>query len=648
MNSYRADLEIRREQQTRTRRLIIAGSIAAVVLIAAVTASLVWRGLFHDMPALPPTAELWVVDREPSIEVRASDGSLIATRGPLYGRSVAADDLPDHLVMAFLAAEDHRFYSHSGVDLQALARAAWVNSRAGETRQGGSTLTQQLVKNLVLTPDQTLRRKAQEIRLSMALERRLTKREILNLYLNRVYLGERAYGVEAAAQRYFGKSARDVNLAESALLAALPKAPSRLSLVENFDAAESRAREVLDRMTEYGFITAEQAAGAASAAPDIAAETAQASALDWGYTLDLVEKHARQLAPENAPDLVVTVTLDPEIQRKAETALDAVLDESGEASRAGQGALFAIDYSGAVRAMVGGRDYAESQFNRAVQARRQPGSAFKPFVYGAALESGLSPATVREDQPLELEGWSPENFGGNYRGRVTLRDAFKRSINTVAVQLGEQVGPKNIAQLGQRFGIQSPLRPHPSLSLGSSEVTLAELTAAYAVFARDGAYIEPWFIQTIANTRGQTLYEHKSTRGREVYDPENAEAMTGMMQEVVVGGTGVRAALGKRPAAGKTGTSQASRDAWFVGYTAQLAAGVWVGNDDDSPMKNVTGGGLPAEIWRRFMEAAHEGLPAENLNAPPPPDRSSYEERLAAFYSELANAFEAQSAPDEG
>jgi len=650
MTVYRADLETARARRRRRRVAAIAAAILVVATVLAAAAALAWRALFDDMPALPPVAELWVAGREPSLEVRARDGSLIARRGPLYAEYVPASELPGHLVDAFLAAEDRRFHDHRGADPRALARALWLNWRAGETLQGGSTITQQVIKNFVLSPEQTFRRKAQEIRLALALERVMGKGEILDLYLNRVYLGERAYGAEAAAQRYFGKSAREATLAESALLAALPKAPSRLSPVENYEAAWARARDVLGRMQEYGMIDA--AAVAAAAPPEIRGDgepgAEAADGLDWGYAIDLVAARARQLAPSASPDLIVVATLDPALQRRAETAVRTALSESGAALNAGQGALVALDYSGAVRALVGGRSYADSQFNRAVQARRQPGSAFKPFVYAAALEAGLSPATVREDQPLDLAGWSPENFGGGFRGRVTLRDALKRSINTVAAQLGDQLGAGTIAALAQRFGVESPLRAHPSLALGSSEVTLLELTAAYAVFARDGVYAEPYLIDSVSNTRGRTLYRRPDSPGRAVFDAEHASTMTGMLQEVVVGGTGARAAIGERPAAGKTGTSQASRDAWFIGYTAQLAAGVWVGNDDDSPMRGVTGGGLPAEIWRAFMLAAHEGLTVEPLNAPPPPERTPLEERLAAFYAELESAFAEEIAAQEG
>ncbi len=648
MNSYRADIEARRDDRRRKWRTGAIAVVMVLLLTGLAGAGVVWRTLFHDMPALPPVAELWNLKREPAIEIRAADGMLIGHRGPHYARSVPLEEMPDHLVLAFLAAEDHRFYDHGGADLQALVRSAWVNWRQGETVQGGSTITQQLIKNTLLSPEQTIRRKAQEIRLALALERRMSKDDILSLYLNRVYLGERAYGVEAASQRYFDKSARDVSLAEAALLAGLPKAPSRLSPAENRAAAAERGESVLNRMAAYGFISPETRQAAVAVTPQIAEAIPEDPQADWGYAIDLIEARARKLAGGQAHDLVVHTTLQPETQKQAEDALRAVLDQSGVASGAGQGAVFAMDYGGAVRAMVGGRSYSNSQFNRAVQARRQPGSAFKPFVYAAAFEAGLSPVSVRRDQPLRLEGgWTPENYGGSYRGSVTLREAFKRSINTVAVQLGEQVGPETVADLAKRLGIDSPLRPLPSLALGSSEVTLAELTAAYSVFARDGQFIEPYMIESVTNTRGRSLYQH-ALKPRRALNQEIAREMTAMMQEVVASGTGTRAQLGGRPAAGKTGTSQQSRDAWFVGYTAQLVAGVWIGNDDDSPMRGVTGGALPAEVWRRFMTATHEGLEEKPLNAPPPRDLTPVEARKAAFYAELMNSFQQEAAPEEG
>lgn len=648
MNSFRADIEARRDERRRKWRTGAVAAALAIVLGGLIGAGVMWRSLFHDMPALPPVAELWHLKREPAVEIRAADGSLIGHRGPHYARSVPLEEMPDHLILAFLAAEDHRFYDHEGADLQALLRSAWVNWRAGETVQGGSTITQQLIKNTILSPEQTIRRKAQEIRLALALEQQMSKDEILELYLNRVYLGERAYGVEAASRRYFDKSAREVSLAEAALLAGLPKAPSRLSPAENRAAAAARGESVLERMAEYGFISSRTREAAIAAAPEIADSIPEDPQADWGYAVDIVEARARKLAGGQAHDLVVHTTLQPKTQKQAEDALRAVLAASGQASGAGQGAVFAMDYNGAVRAMVGGRSYSDSQYNRAVQARRQPGSAFKPFVYAAAFEAGLSPVSVRRDQPLRLEGgWTPENFGGSYRGSVTLREAFKRSINTVAVQLGEQVGPEKVAALARRLGVASELRPVPSLALGSSEVTLAELTAAYSVFARDGQYVAPYLIASITDTRGRTIYEHE-LNPRRALNQEIAREMTAMMQEVVAGGTGTRAQLGSRPAAGKTGTSQQSRDAWFVGYTAQLAAGVWLGNDDDSPMRGVTGGSLPAEIWKRFMTAAHQGVEEEPLNAPPPRDLTPVEARKAAFYAELVNSFQQEAAPEEG
>jgi len=641
MESYRADIETQRAQAVR-RRLRLAAIIAAVAIgVSSLTAALVWRYAFHDMPSLPRTAQLWVIEREPSLEVLDRNGDLIARRGPQYGRYVPTDELPQHLIDAFLAAEDRRFYQHSGADPRALTRAAIANIRAGYIDQGGSTITQQVIKNTLLSPEQTLRRKAQEIRLALALERQLSKAEILSLYLNRVDLGGRAFGVEAAAQYYFGKSARDVTLSEAALLAALPKAPSRLSPKDNQGAAWERAQLILDNMVAYGF-AAPEAVAAAKAVPPVIIDAARSpDEGGWGYLIDMIEKEARGLAADGSPDLIVSTTLDPRLQSAAEAAVTASLEALGETDR--QGAAVVLSQDGAVRALVGGRDYQASQFNRAAQALRQPGSAFKPFVYATAFAHGLSPATVRDDQPVELEGWSPENFGGSYRGRVTLRDAFKRSINTVAVQLVAETGAAPVADLARRAGVETELIALPSLALGASEVTLLELTAAYGVFARDGRPSPAYVIETVSNARGRTLYQRSPRPVPAVLDQKSARAMSALMQEVIINGTGRRAQLGQRPAAGKTGTSQDSRDAWFVGYTADYLAGVWVGHDDNQSMTGVTGGGQPADIWREIMLAAHQGLAVSGLNAPEPPQRSDREERLAAFYSELASAFTSRS-----
>lgn len=638
---FRADHMMERERRERRNRILFGSGAGLVVLLALISVLAVWQWAFHDMPEAPQSAaELWSVRREPAVVLQDRNGNTLAVRGPLYAQAVALEQLPDHVPQAFLAIEDQRYYQHSGVDFRGLARAVWRNVTAGELVQGGSTITMQLVKNLILTPDRHLRRKLQEMRLARALERHLTKDEILELYLNRIYLGARAYGIEAAARRYFGKSATELTLAEAAMLAALPKAPSRLSPTTNLAAAQARAAQVLAAMEEAGFITAEQHAQALENPAVPVADTSDPNATsNWGHAFDYALAEAERLLPDMAPDLVIRTSLDPRLTRAAQQVIETRLDADGQSLNASEAAIMLLAPDGAIRAFAGGRDYQTSQFNRAIQAQRQPGSAFKPIVFAAALEAGYDPSSAVWDEPVDLEGWTPENFGGNYRGLVTLQEALKRSINTVAAQVANQVGISRIVEMGHRLGIASNLPELPAIALGAAEVNLLELTAAYSVFNNDGAYRQPYFITAITNSRGEVLYERQPTGARRAMSAEHAQAMSTMLQDVVLTGTGRGATLPGRRSAGKTGTSQSFRDAWFVGFTADYTAGVWVGNDDDSPMSDVTGGGLPAAIWRDFMVRAHEGLPARDLSATAPRSRSEREERLAAFYSDLSEAF---------
>jgi penicillin-binding protein 1A len=638
---FRADHMMERERRERRNRILFGSGAGLVVLLALISVLAVWQWAFHDMPEAPQSAaELWSVRREPAVVLQDRNGNTLAVRGPLYAQAVALEQLPDHVPQAFLAIEDQRYYQHSGVDFRGLARAVWRNVTAGELVQGGSTITMQLVKNLILTPDRHLRRKLQEMRLARALERHLTKDEILELYLNRIYLGARAYGIEAAARRYFGKSATELTLAEAAMLAALPKAPSRLSPTTNLAAAQARAAQVLAAMEEAGFITAEQHAQALENPAVPVADTSDPNATsNWGHAFDYALSEAERLLPDMAPDLVIQTSLDPRLTRAAQQVIETRLDADGQNLNASEAAIMLLAPDGAIRAFAGGRDYQTSQFNRAMQAQRQPGSAFKPIVFAAALEAGYDPSSAVWDEPVDLEGWTPENFGGNYRGLVTLQEALKRSINTVAAQVASQVGIGRIVEMGHRLGITSNLPELPAIALGAAEVNLLELTAAYSVFNNDGAYRQPYFITSITNSRGEVLYERQPTGARRAMSAEHAQAMSTMLQDVVLTGTGRGATLPGRRSAGKTGTSQSFRDAWFVGFTADYTAGVWVGNDDDSPMSDVTGGGLPAAIWRDFMVRAHEGLPARDLSATAPRSRSEREERLAAFYSDLSEAF---------
>lgn len=650
MEPFRADHMMERQRRERRNRLIAGGVTAFVLLFGVLFSGGVWHWAFHDLPDAPETAsELWVTRREPSVTLQDMNGEVLAVRGPLYARAVGLDTLPQHVPQAFLAIEDQRFYEHDGVDRRSVLRAVWVNLLAGRNVQGGSTITMQLVKNLILSPERRLRRKLQEIRLAMALERNLSKTEILELYLNRIYLGARAFGVEAASQRYFDKSATELSLAEAALLAALPKAPSRLDPTVNLEAAQARAATVLDAMLDAGFIdqVAHDDAIANPAVP-VEPDIDPQAGVTWGHSFDYAVLEAeRLLGPENIPDLVIRTTIDPQLTLAAGEAAEQVLENDGSSQGASEAAIILLAQDGAVRAMHGGRDYLQSQFNRATQAQRQPGSAFKPIVFTAALEAGYAPSTAVWDEPVDLEGWTPQNFSGNYRGLVTLQEALKRSINTVAAQIGDELGIERIVELGQRLGIRSNLPALPSIALGAAEANLLELTAAYSVFPRNGQRFDPYFVTSISNSRGDVLYEHPEREAQQVVTRDVALAMSTMMQDVVLTGTGRRAALTDRSVGGKTGTSQSFRDAWFIGFTEDYTAGVWVGNDNDSPMQDVTGGGLPAQIWQRFMTAVHADLPPRDLSAAAPRTRSERDERLAAFYSELTEAFETLLEPGE-
>jgi penicillin-binding protein 1A len=638
MPVFRADILADKDSHRRLWRQWLGGIALGMLLIIAISSFMGWRYFFADIPALPDDLEqLWTLERAPSYVLQDKDGTTLASRGPRYGRAIVLHDLPPFVPQAFLAIEDQRFFTHNGIDIRAIGRAALVNMRAGRTVQGGSTITQQLVKMLLLTPKQTLKRKVQEMWLAMALDKRLSKAEILELYLNRVYFGGGAYGLDAAANRYFSKPATDLTLPEAALLAALPKAPSRLAPDQNRTAAQRRADLVLQEMQTAGYISEPQAQAALAAPPVL---KVQARTDDFGYVFDLISKDAQALVGGQAKDLIITSTINPKLQKLAQETLNAALNKNKKALHVDQGAIVILDMKGAVRALVGGRSYAQSKFNRATQAQRQPGSSFKPFVYAAAFEAGIDLDAVRYDEPIEIEGWSPQNYGGKFRGRVTLRNAFKRSINTVAVQLTEEVGAASVTALAQRFGIRDTLRPLPSIALGAQEVNLLALTRAYSVFANDGMLHPSFLIKNIETSRGKTLYTRPNMVPTQVYDPTLARKMTALMQEVILDGTGRKAALAdKRPAAGKTGTSQNWRDAWFVGYTADYVVGVWIGNDDSSPMKRVTGGGLPARVWGTVLSQASKGKPKRALNAPPPHLRSDNDEKLAAFYTSLTEAF---------
>ena len=599
-----------------------------------------------------PDPDMLAGQRQASVTVLAADGAVLATYGEVHGAALHYEDLPPALIQAVLATEDRRFFDHFGVDLRGIARAAWANLRAGGVVEGGSTITQQLAKNLFLTPERSFKRKIQEALLALWLERRFSKQELLAIYFNRVYLGAGTYGADAAARRYFGRPVGELSLAECAVIAGLLKAPSRFNPAADPAAARARAAEVIDNMVEAGFIDAAAGEGAKLAplgfvGPRVAGGAAR-------YATDWIVSRAADYIGTVAGDIVITTTIEPAMQRAAGEALAANLAGEGVERNAHQGALVAMAPDGAVLAMVGGADYGASQFNRAVQAQRQPGSAFKLFVYLAALEAGMRPDDVVIDQPVTIQGWSPRNFDGEYRGAVSLRQALAESINTVAAETAWRVGMKNVVALAYRLGITAELPPLPSLALGTTEVTPLELTAAYAALANQGNIAWPYAITRIATRDGRILYQRQAMPLQRVLDPAVVAGMVDMLQANIQFGTGKAAAI-DRPAAGKTGTSQDYRDAWFVGFTRDIVTGVWVGNDDNAPMNRVTGGGLPARIWAAFMARAEAGRPVlALLDAAPPPGAESaggetggFDSLLDSLFGELAGG-EATPPDDKG
>lgn len=553
-----------------------------------------------------PSASSWSIpERPPNIKIVAVDGSIIANRGVTGGEALSLQEMSPYIPQAVIAIEDRRFYSHFGIDPLGLARALVANLVSGRAVQGGSTLTQQLAKNLFLSPERTMERKVQEVLLSFWLEHKFSKDQILAMYLNRVYFGSNAYGVEAASRRYFNKSARDANLGQAALLAGLLKAPSRLSPARDPEAAEERAQVVLGAMQEVGFVTEGEIKTAMSQAPTRAKSYWSGAGQ---YVADMVMDELKSVIGTVAEDLVVETTIDTRLERKAEAALVDILGKEGDKYRASQAALVSVDATGAIRALVGGRDYTTSQFNRAVKAKRQPGSAFKPFVYAAALEIGNRPESVRNDAPVRIGKWTPENYDQKYRGQVTLANALANSLNTIAAQLVMEVGPQQVVKLAHRLGIESELQANASIALGTSEVSLLELTSAYAPFMNGGYKATPHVIQRISTAGGKVLYETRYDNPPRVLSDAVVGPMNSMMRQVITEGTGKNARIDGWQAAGKTGTTQSFRDALFVGYTSNLTTGIWFGNDDGTSMKNVTGGGLPARAWKEFMTAAHAGL----------------------------------------
>ncbi|MFN3574736.1 MAG: transglycosylase domain-containing protein [Phenylobacterium sp.] len=570
---------------------------------------------------LPDTSKLYDVERQPSISYLDRSGALIAVRGSQYAPPADLDELPDYVPKAFIAIEDRWFYWHFGFNPWGIIRSQIYNmTNDGGPLRGGSTITQQLARNLFLTADQTYRRKAQELILAVWLELKFSKKEILELYLNRVYFGAGAYGIEAASQRYFNKPASELTIGESALLAGMMKGPSRYSPVSATDRAARRATIVLDEMVRLGAITPEQRTEAFNnpvrVNPTLANQRAQ-------YFVDWVDDQVRSLVGEPMDDLVVETTLDLPIQTAAENALRRGV-AAGADQGVGQGALVALDGEGRVRAYVGGTDYAETQFDRATMARRQAGSAFKPFVYLTAMEQGRTPNVRVVDAPIKIGDWEPRNYTNDYRGEMSLQQALALSINTVAAQLANEVGTGNVAATARRLGITSKIQLDPSMALGAVEVSPLQMAQAYAPFANGGFKATGYGIERIRTSDGRVLYDHNvdKPQRQSVIGSPALQYMNQMLRQVVSSGTGTAARVPDYDLAGKTGTTNDYRDAWFVGYTGGFVAAVWVGQDDNTPMRRVSGGGVPARIWKDFMSSAlprlnAQPIPGGTVEAPP-------------------------------
>jgi penicillin-binding protein 1A len=578
-------------------------------LLAGVAGFLIF--VFMGMPS---TDDLWDARESPSITVQDRYGRVLLREGAQNAPPVDIDALPPHVAQAVIAIEDRRFYDHMGVDVEGLTRAVMQNFQKGRVVQGGSTLTQQLAKNLFLTNERTLRRKLQEVAMALWLESKFSKKQILALYLSRVYFGASAWGVEAASERYFDKPARELTLGESALLAGLLKAPSRMNPANEDTAAKARALVVLNAMVQEGFISAAQRDEAAAQRLPI---NRRNPAGNLGYFRDWIDPTLNRIIGDQRDDFVVETTLDGEAQRAGEAALNTALDEQGAQMGVAQGALISLDAQGGVRAMVGGRGYADSQFNRTTQARRQPGSAFKYFIYMAAMERpNFSPWSVRIDQPIVIGDWAPGNYEDNYYGPVTLTQAFAKSMNMVAIEVANEVGHDNIIETARRLGVRTRLYNYRSLALGAQELPMIEMAQAYGAMASGGFRVEPHGVARVRRASGNVIWAWRPTNADRVIEDRTLRSMNYLMNRVVESGTGTRARIPGRQIGGKTGTGNDYRDAWFVGFTSGITTAVWVGNDNFAQTKKVTGGSIPARVWHDYMVVALRDAPPTPLAMP--------------------------------
>jgi penicillin-binding protein 1A len=588
---------------------------------------------------LPDTSKLYQVQRQPSISYLDRSGGLVAVRGSQITPPVKIDELPPYVPAAFVAIEDRRFYHHFGFDPIGMVRMVFVDLSQHRYAQGASTITQQLARNLFLNNDQNIRRKVQELILAVWLETKFSKKEILALYLNRVYFGGGAYGIEAAAQRYFSKPASQLTVGEAALLAGMMKSPTHYSPLSDTARAERRATVVLDEMVKTHAITPSQRDNAFAQPVRVSRTLANQHAQ---YFVDWVDSEVRSILGRSKDDvlqqdLVVETTIDLPIQADAERAVQSVISAPDAASRGvQQAALVALDGEGRVRAFVGGEDYADSQFDRAADARRQAGSSFKPFVYLTAMENGFNPDTPVIDQPIKIGNWEPHNFTGKYLGPINVQTALAQSINTVAARVANQVGTQNVARTARRLGITSPIQTEPSMALGAVEVSPLEMAQAYDAFANGGYAVKAYGIERIRTSTGRVLYDHSvdKTPRPQVIQGQPLDYMNQMMRQVLIVGSGVGARVSGYDLAGKTGTTTDYRDAWFVGYTGGFVASVWVGKDNNTPMKSVTGGSFPARLWRTFMTSALPKLKVSTIPggapAPQPPSSDQIGELLGA------------------
>ena len=585
---------------TALKALLYVGLISLLALIVAVAVAVASLPGYDDLSRRADLGQM--------IRVRANNGTVLVSLGPSFGQWLRYDQIPPQMRAAMIAVEDKRFRHHIGVDPIGVARSLKVRVQSGRWSQGGSTITQQLARNIFLTNNRTLGRKIKEGVLALAIERKFTKDQILELYLNRVYFGGGAYGIDAASRRFFGHSADSLSLGEAAIIAGLVKAPSNYSPTADAQAARARSGVVLQSMVDNGFVSASAAASVDPAHIRLQPTSKQNSVR---YFTDWALPQLDTLIDETSEPIDVWTTLDTGMQAAADRAIAA--NTPGGA----QGALVALDRDGAVRAMIGGRDYVDSLYNRATQAQRQPGSAFKLFVYLSALESGMKPTDTIVDEAVTIDGWSPRNSTRSHLGPVTLREAFSRSINTVSAKIGAQIGFSTIADMARRFGISGKISTYPSMVLGTSDVRLIDMTRAFAAVADHGVSVSPYAIRKVVTADGHQLYQHSADEDRVLVAPWVAAEMTDLLQSAVLTGTGRAAQIG-RPVAGKTGTTSSNKDGWFIGFSSGITAGVWMGRDDARPVAGLQGGTAPARAFHDFMVTAVARRPVEQFQTEVP------------------------------